>query len=171
MVGLGMLMFLVGLVSLYLRWRRTLHDTTWFHWFVAVMSPAGFLAIIAGWTTTETGRQPWTVQGLLRTADSISPVTQPEVATSFAVIVVIYLIVFGTGIGYLLRMMATAPDPGEAPPREDVTQHHVRDGLVSEALVAGEWQHGRSLRRPDPAGYLRRYHCLRIACLCYVRRF
>ena len=80
MVGLGMLMFLVGLAACI--FAGGAFQAAWFHWFVAVIDPAGFLAIMAGWTTTETGRQPWTVQGLLRTADSISPVTDPEVATS-----------------------------------------------------------------------------------------
>jgi cytochrome d ubiquinol oxidase subunit I len=136
MVGLGILMFLAGLLSLWLRWRGTLFAAAWFHGCVVVMSPAGFLAIIAGWTTTETGRQPWTVQGLLRTAESVSPVTWSEVATSFVAIIVIYLIVFGVGISYLLRMMATAPEPGETPPADDAPLRS--HGLVAKTLLAEE---------------------------------
>jgi cytochrome d ubiquinol oxidase subunit I len=83
------------------------------------MAPAGFIAIVAGWTTTETGRQPWTVTGLLRTADSVSPISVSEVATSFVVIFLIYTVVFGAGIRYLLGMMAKPPVPGEAPPPSD----------------------------------------------------
>jgi len=140
MVGLGMMMFLVGLLSLWLRVRRQLYDTAWFHRLAVVMGPAGFIAIIAGWTTTETGRQPWTVQGLMRTADSVSPLTLHEVATSFVVILVIYAIVFGSGIRYLLGMMATAPVPGEPPPHDDAPlRSQGRHGLMAEThLVPGE---------------------------------
>jgi cytochrome d ubiquinol oxidase subunit I len=119
MVGLGMLMFATGLLSLWLRLRRRLYAARWFLWLATAMGPAGFIAIIAGWTTTETGRQPWTVTGLLRTADSVSPISLSEVATSFAVIFLIYTIVFGAGIRYLLGMMGKPPVPGEAPPYPD----------------------------------------------------
>ena len=65
MVGLGLLMAAAGLVSLFLRWRRTLYDTRWFHRLALLMGPSGFVAVIAGWITTEVGRQPYTVYGLL----------------------------------------------------------------------------------------------------------
>jgi cytochrome d ubiquinol oxidase subunit I len=137
MVGLGMLMFLVGMLSLWLRKRGKLYDATWFHRFAVVMGPAGFLAIVAGWTTTETGRQPWTVEGLLRTADSMSPLTLHEVAASFIVILVVYTVVFGSGIRYLLGMMATAPVPGEPPPLDDAPlRSHGRHGLMSKTHLA-----------------------------------
>ena len=119
MVGLGLLMFTIGLCSLWLRFRRRLYETRWFHFIAACAGPAGFIAIVAGWTTTETGRQPWVVQGLLRTANAVSPVTLPEVATSFAVILVIYTVVFGSGIRYLLGMMSTAPETAEPLPSSD----------------------------------------------------
>jgi cytochrome d ubiquinol oxidase subunit I len=132
MVGLGLLMFTVGLVSLYLRLRRKLHETAWFHRCAVVMGPAGFIAIVAGWTTTETGRQPWTVYGLLRTTDSVSQITLAEVATSFAVILVIYTIVFGVGIRYLLAMMAKPPELGEPLPTDDLPlRSQGRRGLIS----------------------------------------
>jgi cytochrome d ubiquinol oxidase subunit I len=133
MVGLGMMMFLVGLLSLGLRVRHKLYDAAWFHRLAVAMGPAGLIAIIAGWTTTETGRQPWTVQGLLRTAESVSPLTLHEIATSFIVIVVIYGIVFGSGIHYLLRMMATAPVPGEPPHDDQPLRSH---GLLAKPHLA-----------------------------------
>ena len=120
MVGLGSLMFLLGLLSLWLRFRQRLYESRWFHRFAMLMGPAGFLAIIAGWTTTETGRQPWTVQGLLRTSQSVSPLTLHEVVTSFIILIVIYAIVFGAGIRYLLGMMAVAPEPGQALLKPDI---------------------------------------------------
>src|SRR5689334_21323654 len=67
MVGLGLLMIALGLFSLVLRWRGTIYDSRLLHWFALAMGPAGFGAVLAGWTVTETGRQPYTVYGLLRT--------------------------------------------------------------------------------------------------------
>ena len=78
------------------------------------MGPAGFIAVLAGWVTTEVGRQPYTVYGLLRTADSVSPVAAPAVAGSLVAFIVIYTVVFGAGIFYLLRLMRRPPHPGRA---------------------------------------------------------
>ena len=63
MVGLGFLMFALGLWSLVARWRKKLHDWTWLHRLALVMGPSGFVAVIAGWVTTEVGRQPWVIYG------------------------------------------------------------------------------------------------------------
>ena len=83
-----------------------------------VMSPMGFVAIIAGWVTTEVGRQPFLVYGLLRTSEARSPIGAPAVATSLLAFVVIYFAVFGVGIWYILRLMRAPPHAGEAPPAE-----------------------------------------------------
>jgi cytochrome d ubiquinol oxidase subunit I len=131
MVGLGFAMFGLGLLSLFLRYRRRLYDTRWFHYLAMVMAPAGFIAIVMGWTTTETGRQPWTVYGLVTTAQSASPITLPMVITSFAVIIVIYALVFGSGIFYVLTMMAKLPAQNEPPPRTD-------EPLRSHGLIGGQ---------------------------------
>ncbi|HEX7711985.1 MAG TPA: cytochrome ubiquinol oxidase subunit I [Sphingomonadaceae bacterium] len=113
MVGLGLLMFALGLGSLWARWRGTLYRWRPLHVFALAMSPAGFVAIIAGWVTTEVGRQPWTVYGHLRTADSMSPVGAPAVGTSLIAFIVIYCAVFGVGIWYILRLMHKPPEPLE----------------------------------------------------------
>ncbi|HEX9769888.1 MAG TPA: cytochrome ubiquinol oxidase subunit I [Kiloniellales bacterium] len=113
MVGLGLLMILVGLIGLYLRWRRRLYDMRWFHRFACLMGPTGFIAIIAGWITTEVGRQPYVVYGLMRTADARSPIDAPAVAGSLGAFIVVYCLVFGAGIYYLVRLMGHAPAPGE----------------------------------------------------------
>jgi len=65
--------------------------------------------VIAGWVTTEVGRQPYTIYGLLRTADSVSPIAAPAVAFSLAAFVVVYFLVFGAGIYYMLRLMGEPP--------------------------------------------------------------
>ncbi|MCY4060718.1 MAG: cytochrome ubiquinol oxidase subunit I, partial [Gammaproteobacteria bacterium] len=79
------------------------------------MGPSGFVAIVAGWVTTEVGRQPYTVYGLLSTRDSASPIDAPAVAASLTSFVVVYFVVFGFGIWYLLRMMRSGPVATEPP--------------------------------------------------------
>ncbi|MEM7693417.1 MAG: cytochrome ubiquinol oxidase subunit I [Pseudomonadota bacterium] len=113
MVGIGFLMLAVGAFSLWCRWRRTLYDNRWLHRAAVVMAPSGLIAVLAGWTTTEVGRQPYTVFGVMRTSESVSPLATPAVATSLAAYAIIYFIVFGAGIFYLLRLMAKPPKPGE----------------------------------------------------------
>jgi cytochrome d ubiquinol oxidase subunit I len=82
MVGLGLLMAAAGAVGLWLRWRGRLYESRAFARFSLLMGPSGFVALLAGWFVTETGRQPYTVYGLLRTIDSVSPVAAPAVAAS-----------------------------------------------------------------------------------------
>src|SRR6185503_6875957 len=94
MVGLGFLMLALGASSLLARTRRKLYDWRWLLRFAVAMGPAGFVAVIAGWMTTEVGRQPFTVHGLLRTADSVSPLQAPAVAISLLAFIVVYFIVF-----------------------------------------------------------------------------
>jgi cytochrome d ubiquinol oxidase subunit I len=116
MVGLGMAMLGLGLFSLLARFRRRLYDWPWLHRAAMVMGPAGFVAVIAGWITTEVGRQPYTVYGYLLTAQSHSPLRAAAVATSLLTFVIVYFIVFGAGTYYLLRLMAKAPSPHESEP-------------------------------------------------------
>jgi len=114
MVGLGMLMLLLGGVSLVARWRGALYAWRPLHRFAVAMGPAGFVAVLAGWITTEVGRQPYTVYGLLRTAQSASPLQAPAVAASLTAFVVIYFAVFAMGTGYILRLMGKPPQAGES---------------------------------------------------------
>ena len=116
MVGLGMLMLLLALVSLWARVRHRLYDWPLLHRFAIAMGPAGFVAVIAGWVTTEVGRQPFTVHGLLRTADSVSPLQAPAVAISLLAFICVYFIVFGAGVYYILRLMSQPPHHGETGP-------------------------------------------------------
>ncbi len=113
MVGIGLLMLAVGIASLVLRYRRRLYVVRWFHQVSLLMGPSGFVAVLAGWIVTEVGRQPWTVQGLLRTADSASPVAAPAVGTSLLAFIVVYFIVFGAGFFYIVRLMGRMPIPGD----------------------------------------------------------
>ena len=113
MVGLGMAMLLLGVWALYARLRNRLHDAPWLHRFAVLMGPTGFIAVLAGWITTEVGRQPWTVYGLLRTADSAAPLDAPAVASSLAAFAIVYFAVFGAGVFYILRMMSQPPASSE----------------------------------------------------------
>ncbi|HEX8191587.1 MAG TPA: cytochrome ubiquinol oxidase subunit I [Allosphingosinicella sp.] len=113
MVGMGMLMLLLGLWSLLARWRKGLYDWTWFHRFALLMGPSGFVAVIAGWVTTEVGRQPWVIYGLLRTRDAVSPIAAPGVTGSLVAFALVYFAVFSAGIVYILRLMRAPPTPDE----------------------------------------------------------
>jgi cytochrome d ubiquinol oxidase subunit I len=116
MVGLGFLMFALGLWSLVARLRKRLYDWRWLHRFALVMGPSGFVAVIAGWITTEVGRQPWVIYGLLRTKDARAPIDAPAVATSLLAFVTVYFIVFGIGTWYILKLMGRPPHEGEPAP-------------------------------------------------------
>lgn len=112
MVAIGFAMLGIGLWSLWCRWRGTLGENRWLHRAAVTMGPAGFVAVLAGWVTTEVGRQPYTIYGHLLTADSISPVDAPAVATSLIAFIIVYFLVFGAGTFYILRLMARLPrDP------------------------------------------------------------
>merc|ERR1711969_461034 len=109
MVGLGLAMLGLGLWSLWARWRGRLYDSPWLHRTAVLMGPSGFVAVLAGWITTEVGRQPFTVYGMLRTSDSLAPVDAPAVATSLLAFIVVYFFVFGAGTYYIMRMMGQKP--------------------------------------------------------------
>ncbi|WP_370191191.1 cytochrome ubiquinol oxidase subunit I [Qipengyuania sp.] len=113
MVGIGFAMLAIGLWSLLARMRGKLYDWRWLHRGAVAMGPAGFVAVIAGWVTTEVGRQPFTVYGLLRTADAASPLDAPAVAASLLAFVLVYSAVFSVGVWYILRLMSKPPHTGE----------------------------------------------------------
>jgi cytochrome d ubiquinol oxidase subunit I len=113
MVGLGMLMILLGVLAGWLKWRYRLHESKPFLRFALAMGPSGLVAILAGWTTTEVGRQPWVVYGIQRTADAASPHALETVGVTLAIFAVVYLLVFGAGTTYLLRIVGKGPESGE----------------------------------------------------------
>jgi cytochrome d ubiquinol oxidase subunit I len=139
MVGLGLLMILVGLASLYLRWRGRLAEAPGFLRLAVVMGPSGFVAVLAGWVTTEVGRQPYVVYGLLRTAEVRSPIDALAVGGSLAAFVVVYLLVFGAGIYYLVHLMGqppvpaeTGPEPGRPQRAAGITPAQAMEGQATE---------------------------------------
>ncbi|HEX9325696.1 MAG TPA: cytochrome ubiquinol oxidase subunit I [Reyranella sp.] len=134
MVGLGTLMLLLALVSLWARVRHGLYDWPLLHRFAIAMGPAGFVAVIAGWVTTEVGRQPFTVHGLLRTTDSVSPLQAPAVTVSLFAFIVVYFVVFGAGVFYILRLMGHSPHRGEEGPERG---QPVRAAGITPSPVVG----------------------------------
>ena len=109
MVGMGLLMLLLGLWGLVLRRKQGLYESRWLQRFALAMGPSGLVALLAGWITTEVGRQPWVVYGVLRTADASSALSAEQVGTSLMIFVIVYFLVFGTGIYYMLKLMGNGP--------------------------------------------------------------
>ncbi|MEN9896189.1 MAG: hypothetical protein RIR97_2041 [Pseudomonadota bacterium] len=112
MIALGFAMLGLALWSLYARYRKRLDKDIWLHRLAVLMGPAGFVAVLAGWVTTEVGRQPYTIYGHLLTAQSRSPIDAPAVAASLIAFIIVYFLVFGAGTFYILRLMGRLPrDP------------------------------------------------------------
>jgi cytochrome bd ubiquinol oxidase subunit I len=137
MVGLGLLMAAVGVWGAWLRARNRLYTSIWLRRAMLLLAPSGFIALLAGWTVTEVGRQPFTVYGLLRTADSASPIDTPGVAASLAAFVIVYAIVFGAGFFFLFRVLRRPPTTGEPGPRSGVP---VRSAGITPAPALGRQQ-------------------------------
>lgn len=127
MVGIGLFMIASSLIGVFLWWRKKLFEARWYLWPAQHVWWIGFAAIIAGWTVTESGRQPWLVYGVLRTLEGVSPVLGSQIALSLALFVAVYGIVFSMGIYYINRLIAAGPKgvAGEPPsdnlPRQTLT--------------------------------------------------
>ncbi|WP_332821178.1 cytochrome ubiquinol oxidase subunit I [Pseudomonas sp.] len=109
MVGLGVLMILTGLWGLWLRARGRLYQSRAFLHLAVWMGPSGIIAMLAGWYTTEIGRQPWVIQGLMRTADASSGHSFAQMSLTLALFVVVYFALFGAGLGYMMRLVRKGP--------------------------------------------------------------
>jgi cytochrome bd ubiquinol oxidase subunit I len=118
MVGIGMIMLAVVVTGqVLLRARERIYHSVGFLRLCQFMAPLGFIAVIAGWIVNEVGRQPWTVYGLLRTSDSVSPsLTGTDVAISLALYAIVYLIMFPTGIAFMAGLVHRGPQDGSLDP-------------------------------------------------------
>jgi cytochrome d ubiquinol oxidase subunit I len=114
MVGLGLLMIALGIAGQVARTRGRLHRSRALLRFALAMGPSGLVALLAGWYTTEIGRQPWVIQGIMRTAEGVSPHSIEQVGISLALFAVVYFVVFGAGTLYILRLLALPPHSAPA---------------------------------------------------------
>ena len=137
MVGIGFAMLGIGLWSLWARFRGRLYDMPWLHRAAILMAPSGFAAVLAGWITTEVGRQPYVIYGLLRTADAASPLDAPAVAASLLAFIVVYFTVFGIGVWYILKLMGKPPKDGEKGAKRGDTGP-IRTAGITPGLAQGE---------------------------------
>jgi cytochrome d ubiquinol oxidase subunit I len=132
MLALGMTMFALAVASLWLRWHGRLYSTRWFLRTLVVMTPSGVLATLGGWYTAEIGRQPWVINGMLRTADAVSPVPATTLLSTLITFVCVYTVFFLAFLIFTLRLIRRGPG-----------------GLPAHALPSGSLK--RDLR-PEIAG-------------------
>ena len=139
MLGIGFYMIAAALFGAFLWWRGTLFETRWYLRIVSFTWWTGFVAVIAGWVVTESGRQPWLVHGILRTADAISPVPAASIAGTLALFVVCYGIVFSMGIYYINRLIAKGPQGRALEESEGLPSRP----LTAAGAAAGDAMSGR----------------------------
>jgi cytochrome d ubiquinol oxidase subunit I len=119
MVGIGFFMIGTALLGAFLWWRKKLFGAHWYLWPAQHIWWIGFVAVLAGWIVTENGRQPWVVHGILRTTDAISPVPAGSIATTLALFILVYGVVFWMGIYYINRLIALGPIGAAVEPPSD----------------------------------------------------
>lgn len=127
MVGMGVLMSGTGIAAFVLFLGKRLFEARWFRYWCMAMTPAGFIAVISGWFVTEVGRQPYIIQGIMRSADALSPVRGSMVIMSLAAFVLTYAVVFGAGGYYILKLIRKGP--------EAETRAYGRHGMKRPPLV------------------------------------
>ncbi len=120
MVGCGLIMIAIGLFGAWQWWRGRLFDKSWYLTGLTYAWPLGFIAILAGWWVTETGRQPYLVYGILRTADAVSNVSFWPVLISLIMFVVVYTVVFSMGILLINKLIEKGPEGRAVQPGEGV---------------------------------------------------
>jgi len=121
MVGAGVLMLILVVAGWVLRGVGRLFASDWYLRACQLAIPLGFIAVLTGWTTTEVGRQPWTVYGLLRTTDSVTPsLSTQDVLVSLALYIVAYVVIYPTGFLFVLRLVRNGPGETLAVPEVPV---------------------------------------------------
>ena len=95
------------------RWRGTLHSSRWLHRAAIAMGPMGFVAVLAGWITTEVGRQPWVIYGYMRTSEAVTPM--PGLVVPFTMFTLLYLVLSVLTVLLLRRQFLHSPTMTEEP--------------------------------------------------------
>jgi cytochrome bd ubiquinol oxidase subunit I len=110
MVGCGLIMLALAWIGSYLSLKERLEASRLLLWAIFLSFPLPFIAILTGWFTAEVGRQPWTVYGVLRTADSVTPFLTPGAAlVSLVVFCLVYTFIFAFGALYIHRLLRIGP--------------------------------------------------------------
>ena len=140
MVGIGMLMIAIGFVGAFLWWRKKVFETSWYLTPLTYAWPLGFIAILAGWWVTETGRQPYVIYGILKTVDAVSPVSFWAVLTSLILFVLVYTSVFSMGILYINKLIEKGPagKAAEAPDALPSRPLSAAQGAARDAIGTAE---------------------------------
>ena len=144
MVAIGMGMIAIGIIGLMLRMMGQLYSKSLFLKAAVLMGPTGFIAVVAGWFTTEVGRQPFVVYGLLRTKDAVSPIDALAVGASLLAFIIVYFFVFGAGVLYIMRLMKR--DPAEQYPGHRNLPHGMT-ATAGEATPTGSVEGHRDLNK------------------------
>lgn len=137
MLAVGFFLLGVAMLGLWLRFRKRLYTNRFLMRLCVMAVPLGFVATIAGWMTAEIGRQPWTVYGLLRTADSVSPVPASAVATTLVLFVLVYGFLFAAFLFFVNRLITKGPDEAELPPHGPQAMQGARPALVVDEKAGG----------------------------------
>jgi cytochrome d ubiquinol oxidase subunit I len=132
MLAIGIAMFTIGVISLWLRWHGRLYSARWFLRVLVVMTPSGVVATLGGWYMAEIGRQPWVINGMMRTADAVSPVPAATLLSTLIAFVCVYAVFLSAFLIFTLRLIRRGPE-----------------GLPAHALPSGSLK--RDLR-PQIAG-------------------
>ena len=138
MVSIGVLLILLGLTGAFLWIRGKLFTTRWYLQVATYSWPIGFLAILAGWVTTEVGRQPYVAYGIVRTAQALSPINAGTVAASLAAFILVYTVVFSIGIYYIRRLVLGGPKPAAVSVPQGLPNRPLSLGAHPEEAVSGK---------------------------------
>jgi len=142
MYGIAIVMFGLGVASLWLRWRGRLFTTRWFLRALIIMAPSGVIATLGGWYVAETGRQPWVIFGILRTADAVSPVPAGVLLSTLIAFVCIYALFMVAFLFFTFRMIRRGPQAAPNHAEASGSLKHALRPQVMDNLVG---------RNPAPA--------------------
>ncbi len=129
-------MILTGFLAVVLFLRKKLFTERWFQYWCLSMTPAGFIAVLAGWFVTEVGRQPYVVYGLLKTAQVVSPVLGEHILTSLIAFVIVYAFVFGAGLYYICKLIYKGPIGSQT--EESFGEHSLQKTAVLAPEIEAE---------------------------------
>jgi cytochrome d ubiquinol oxidase subunit I len=113
---LGLVLFTAACIGIFLRWRRRLFAARWYQKMMLILTPAGFVATVAGWYTAEIGRQPWVIYGLVRTADAVSPVSGASVLSTTLLFAGVYFVFLCAFLTLAIRVIVRGPADAPATP-------------------------------------------------------